>query len=77
MSYYLNIIDKLTVELVKQIDVMRERLKQINVEIKSIKTMLEKTLTSWTKYNELFESVEKWLIESENKKNLEKVKIFL
>jgi hypothetical protein len=39
--------------------------------------MLEKCLNSWTKFNESFDLLEKWLNEKENKTNFNKVSFFL
>jgi hypothetical protein len=41
-----------------------------------MKTMLEKCLNSWSKFNESFDLIEKWLNEKESKNNFSKVCFF-
>ena len=60
-----------------KINGFKDRLKHLSIELKSIKTMLEKCLNSWSKFNESFDVLEKWLNEKENKTNFNKVSLLL
>ena len=66
-------IEKLNDTYKIKLNDLRERLKNLNIELKSIKTMLEKCLNSWSKFNESFDLMEKWMNEKENKTNFNKV----
>lgn len=45
----------------------KERLKNLNIEIKSMKIMLEKSSSSWQKFTESYNILNNWL---ENQKNI-------
>ncbi len=55
------------------IDELKTKLKNVSVEVKDFKTMLEKAVQAWQKYNYSYEVLNKWLNEQENKMNLDKV----
>ncbi|CAF0715885.1 unnamed protein product [Brachionus calyciflorus] len=44
----------------------KEKLKNLNIELKSMKTMLDKSNSSWTKFNESYSILESWLDQQEN-----------
>ncbi len=73
----ISIIERLSDAYKIKINGFKDRLKHLSIELKSIKTMLEKCLNSWTKFNESFDLLEKWLNEKENKTNFNKVSFFL
>jgi len=73
----ISIIERLSDAYKIKINGFKDRLKHLSIELKSIKTMLEKCLSSWTKFNESFDLLEKWLNEKENKTNFNKVSFFL
>ena len=54
----------------KQFNEYKEKFKHLNIELKSTRTMLEKSNSSWDKFKESFDTIDKWLSEQENKKTL-------
>ena len=47
----------------------------MNIELKSLKTLLEKSSSNWSKFKDSFDSLKKWLEEQEKIADLSKVKI--
>jgi hypothetical protein len=55
----------------------KTKLKYLNTELKSVKTMLEKSSLMWKRFNETFISLEMWLKDQETYVNLKKVQLNL
>lgn len=53
----------------------KEKIKNLNTELKSMRTMLDKSNNSWSKFNESYETIEQWLDEQENLNDISNVKI--
>lgn len=45
----------------KRFNEYKEKLKNLNTELKSMKTMLDKSNSSWSKFTDSYELVDKWL----------------
>jgi len=57
----------------KQFNEYKEKFKHLNIELKSSKTMLEKSNASWDKFVDSFEVIEKWLEDQQHTKTLAEV----
>ncbi len=63
------LIDSYTTRL----DELKARVNNVSAEVKSVKKMLEKSINTWTKYDHLYEELNKWLSDRENQIDLDKV----
>ncbi len=71
----INIIDNFNELSKKKLNEFKEKVRFTNTELKSIKTLLEKSSNNWIKLKESFDLLQKWLCDQEKILDLSKVKI--
>jgi len=57
----------------RKLNESKEKIRFLNTEIKSIKTLLEKSSNNWIKFKDSFDSLQKWLNDQEKIADLPKV----
>jgi predicted nuclease with TOPRIM domain len=71
----MNILDNFNEFSRKKLNEFKEKVRFMNTELKSIKTLLEKSSNNWIKLKESFDLLQKWLSDQEKIIDLSKVKI--